>query len=351
MSGSFSPPKVPISTRHEQADFRPTRVSSDPMKVPRNAVPIGNERRQRLRIRRFAFASVFSILFVVVLAVFYTQDKVDRATLIHAGVLVFAFIVVFFCLFRTGLNLRFSDPSLTGWQFLAAVATMLYVVYRAPETRLAFTAFFFVALMFGMLRRDSKRVAVLGSVSVVLFRAVGGPALYDEPRRRDVAARHPPVPRDGSDISVDSLPRGTHASDAAGTDRGAHQAGGHRGKGAPRRSHRRLQPSRSGRRDARLEAAGRRDRRTALDLRDRPRSLQALQRRVRPSDRRSGLAHVCAGGAGWAAHNRLLRALRRRGIRSDSAANDAGRSDGRCRATAPAHQHARTADVPALSVS
>lgn len=114
------------------------------------------------------------MLFVVVLTMFYTQDKIDRATLIQASVLVFAFIVAFFCLFRTGLNLRFSDPSLTGWQFLAAVVTMLYVVYRAPETRLAFTAFFFVALMFGMLRRDSKKVAVVGSVSVVLFALLAG---------------------------------------------------------------------------------------------------------------------------------------------------------------------------------
>jgi len=117
---------------------------------------------------------VFSLLFLLVLTVFYTQDKVDRATLIQASVLVFALIVVFFCLFRSGLNLRFSDPSLTGWQFLAAVATMLYVVYRAPETRLAFTEFFFVALMFGMLRRDSKKIAVLGSVSVVLFALLAG---------------------------------------------------------------------------------------------------------------------------------------------------------------------------------
>jgi len=126
-------------------------------------------RRQRLRLRRFVFASVFSIMFVVVLTAFYALNKVDQATLVHASVLVFVFIVVFFLLFRTGLNLRFHDPSLTSWQFLVAVITMLYVVYRAPETRLAFTAFFFVALMFGMLRRDSKIIAVLGSVSVVLF--------------------------------------------------------------------------------------------------------------------------------------------------------------------------------------
>ncbi len=125
-------------------------------------------------MRRFAFASVFSIAFVGVLTAFYAQNKVDGDTLVHAALFVFAFIVAFFFIFRTGINLRFSDPSLTGWQFLAAVVTMLYVVYYAPDTRLAFTAFFFVAVMFGMLRRDSGKIAILGFVSIVLFAVLTG---------------------------------------------------------------------------------------------------------------------------------------------------------------------------------
>ena len=81
-------------------------------------------------------------------------------------------MLAFYCVFRFGLNLRFPDPSLTGWQFLASVFTMLYVVYRAPETRLAFTAFFFVALMFGMLRHSGRKVAVLGAISLLGFALV-----------------------------------------------------------------------------------------------------------------------------------------------------------------------------------
>jgi len=126
-------------------------------------------RRQRIRMRRFAFASAFSLLFVAVLALFYGQDKIDGKTLLHAALLTIAFIVTFLVIFRTGINLHFSDPSLTGWQFSAAVLTMLYVVYYAPDTRLAFTPFFFVAVMFGMLRHDSGRIAILGFVSVGLF--------------------------------------------------------------------------------------------------------------------------------------------------------------------------------------
>ena len=131
-----------------------------------------DQSKQRLRLRRFLFASAFSVLYVVVLAVLWTQDMIDRATLVEAGVLVVALILAFLVLIRTGLNLRFPDPSLTAWQFVAAVAVMVYVVYRAPDTRLAFSAFFFVALMFGMLRHSSRKLALLAAVSLVSFALV-----------------------------------------------------------------------------------------------------------------------------------------------------------------------------------
>lgn len=125
--------------------------------------------KQHLRLRRFLFASMFSLVYLVVLALFYAQDKVDRDTFSEACVIVATSIIAFFCFFRLGINLRFPDPSLTGWQLLAAVFTMLFVVYRAPETRLIFSAFFFVALMFGMLRHSGRKVAALGSISLLSF--------------------------------------------------------------------------------------------------------------------------------------------------------------------------------------
>jgi diguanylate cyclase (GGDEF)-like protein len=131
-----------------------------------------DEFKQRLRLRRFLLASTFSALYLVVLAIFYTQDKIDRETLFEACAIVTALILGFFGVFRLGLNLRFPDPSLTVFQMLAAVLTMLFVVYRAPDTRLAFAAFFFVALMFGMLRSSGTKLAVLGFVSLAAFALV-----------------------------------------------------------------------------------------------------------------------------------------------------------------------------------
>jgi len=137
---------------------------------PRAADP----RKQQLRLRRFLFASMFSVLYLIVLGIFHTQGKIDRATLLQATAIVVGLILIFTVVFRSGLNLRFSDPSLTGGQLLTSTFTMLYVVYRAPETRVVFAAFFFVALMFGMLRHTSRKLALLGGVSLLAFALVIG---------------------------------------------------------------------------------------------------------------------------------------------------------------------------------
>jgi diguanylate cyclase (GGDEF)-like protein len=117
-------------------------------------------------------ASIFSVLYLLVLVLFYTQDKVDRETLSEACTIVATAIVGLFIVFRLRLNLRFADPSLTVFQLLAALFTMLFVVYRAPDTRLTFTAFFFVALMFSMLRCSGTKLAVLVLVSLAAFALV-----------------------------------------------------------------------------------------------------------------------------------------------------------------------------------
>jgi signal transduction histidine kinase/CheY-like chemotaxis protein len=133
-----------------------------------------DERNQRLRLHRFFLASAFSLLYLAVLLIFYSYGKVDGETLLKAVAMVTVLIVAFFLLFQLGLNLRFSDPSLTSLQVLAAVFTMLVVAYRAPETRLLFTPFLFVALMFGMLRSSGPQLTVLGLVSLAGFGAVTG---------------------------------------------------------------------------------------------------------------------------------------------------------------------------------
>jgi diguanylate cyclase (GGDEF)-like protein len=134
--------------------------------------PTTDEFKQDVRVRRFLLASAFSVLYLAVLLVFYTQGRIDRGTLVEAHAIVAVLIIVFYAIFRLQLNVRFADPSLTGWQLMAAFSTMLYVLYHAPDTRLAFTPFFFVGLMFGMLRQSDMRLAVLGTIALAGYALV-----------------------------------------------------------------------------------------------------------------------------------------------------------------------------------
>ena len=130
------------------------------------------ETRQRLRLKRFLLASGSSIVYLLVLVVFTVHGNVDLATLVQGSTIVVVLIVAFYVIFRLGINLRFADPSLTAPQVLAAVFTMLFVEYRAPETRVVFATFFFIALMFGMLRSSATQLTILGIVSLASYAAM-----------------------------------------------------------------------------------------------------------------------------------------------------------------------------------
>jgi GGDEF domain-containing protein len=179
------------------------------------AAPIADELKQDLRVRRFLLASAFSVLYLAVLLLFYSQGRIDRGTLIQAHAIVAVLIVVFYGIFRLRLNIRFADPSLTAWQLMAAISTMLYVIYHAPDTRLAFTPFFFVGLMFGMLRQSDMRLAVLGTISLAGYGARDAGALRARQRSRNAAIGRAAVRRDRRDLPLVRLHRRPHSPAAA----------------------------------------------------------------------------------------------------------------------------------------
>src|SRR6476659_788504 len=122
------------AARIREGRGRNSRVNMAPGADPPPRMP--DSARQQVRLRRFLLASAFSVLYLVVLGVFRFHDGIDRATLLQACTIVALLIVAFSILFVSRLNLRFADPSLTAWQLLASVFTMLYIAYRAPDTRL-----------------------------------------------------------------------------------------------------------------------------------------------------------------------------------------------------------------------
>jgi len=126
------------------------------------------EKGQRVRLQRFGMAA--ATYFLVALAAFLVTrlglgDMTPSQWLFFLG--LGGFInCVFFLLFYTGVNLRFSDPSLTREQIVFSACWGMVPLFLLPEARPIVLMFFVPAFSFGMLRLT--RVQYFGVVSIVM---------------------------------------------------------------------------------------------------------------------------------------------------------------------------------------
>ena len=131
---------------------------------------------------RFLMAAGTSLLVALALLVCAFLDLLAwRAALIGTGGIV-ALIALFYALFRTGLNLRFEDPSLTTEQVAAALLFLAYIMYHAGPARTAFTIFYLVAMLFGVLRLTVKRMMILALLAVLAHAVILHLSWLREPR-------------------------------------------------------------------------------------------------------------------------------------------------------------------------
>jgi diguanylate cyclase (GGDEF)-like protein len=141
------------------------------------------DERQSLRVGRFLMAAGTSLLvcLALLLCAFLGLLPWRAALEGTAGILVL--VLGFYLLFRTGLNLRFSDPSLTTEQVAAALLFLAYINYHAGPAREALTLFYPVAMLFGVLRLNAARLMALALLAlgahgmVLQFSYVRDPAM------------------------------------------------------------------------------------------------------------------------------------------------------------------------------
>ncbi len=142
--------------------------------------------RQTLRLKRYLMGASTSLLTAAALFICYWLGLLPLNIAIGGTALIGFFVVLFFGLFRSGLNLRFRDPSLTAEMIFAAVLTLAYLMYHAPAARGALSLFYPVALLFGVLRLETARLLALALVAflahamvLALSGSLGGPAAAD----------------------------------------------------------------------------------------------------------------------------------------------------------------------------
>ncbi len=142
-------------------------------------IPPGDA-RQALRMRRFLTGLAGSLLLLLVLLYCVLTGLLDRATGSFAAALVTGFNLLFFAAFRSGLNLRFADPSLTAAQLVASSATLFYIAYYAGPARPAFLFAVLTVFLFGVFRLRTRQLLVIAlfdiftHASLIVWPAAGG---------------------------------------------------------------------------------------------------------------------------------------------------------------------------------
>jgi diguanylate cyclase (GGDEF)-like protein len=140
------------------------------------------DERQAVRIGRFFMAAGTSLLVCLALwiSAFLGLLPWNVATNGTAGIA--GLTALFYLLFRTGLNLRLRDPSLTTEQIGAAILVLAYVMYHAGPVRGAFTVFYLVAMLCGVMRLNAERLMALAVIALLAHGTVLHLSYLRDPR-------------------------------------------------------------------------------------------------------------------------------------------------------------------------
>lgn len=144
------------------------------MNVEPKAAPTGEivlKNAQRLRMKRFAMA-LTTYAFAIVATALTSRLGLGRMTdtqwVLFIGLALLA-NTLFFVLFSTRSNLRFSDPSMTWAQIFCSGLWGMIALYALPHARPILLMFYMPAFSFGMLRLTRRQYLRLVAAVMGLY--------------------------------------------------------------------------------------------------------------------------------------------------------------------------------------
>ena len=128
--------------------------------------------KQALRLRRFALASISYTLTMVLVTTAWLFGVLPTASALVIAAAYLAINVGFFAAIRSGLNLRFKDPSLTLYQMLAGITVVMYIAYNMDDSRTIALFGCFIVLLFGTFRLDARGFTVVTLYTLAAYALV-----------------------------------------------------------------------------------------------------------------------------------------------------------------------------------
>jgi diguanylate cyclase len=142
--------------------------------------------RQVHRMRRFLMAAATSCMVVLLLVLLAWQGFLARHVVVEMAAVVSCLVLVFYALFRSGLNLRFPDPSLTAPMIVAATMSLAYVIYYAGQARSVFLLIYLMPFLFGVFRLSTGALLILTLYTISLYLAAILAVLRNKPETLDL---------------------------------------------------------------------------------------------------------------------------------------------------------------------
>ena len=145
-----------------------------------------SENKQQVRLRRFMLAASAYGVCMPLLAIADMLRLLPNGAAAATAILMIAVNAALFALFRTNLNERFADPSLTWVQIIAANAVLMFVVYHLHGDRGMALMMTLVVLSFGAFRFNTREFLVASGLVLAMYAAVINLLMWFAPQRIDV---------------------------------------------------------------------------------------------------------------------------------------------------------------------
>jgi len=130
-----------------------------------------DDAKQTLRIKRFLMAALSYAIWLGIAFYCYKLGLVDvtgTAFALFTAIAIFGNLV-FYVLFRTGLNRYWPDPSLTLPQMLVATFWVMLIMTLAPKVRGTLLLLYVVVFLFGVFRLRRREYLWLTSLVLVSY--------------------------------------------------------------------------------------------------------------------------------------------------------------------------------------
>jgi len=119
---------------------------------------------QALRLKRVLLGGVSYLFTLLLVLAFWWLGYFDGKVVVTYVAIILTVNLGFYLLVRSGLNLRFADPSLTLAQIAISLPTGLYVMYYARDARGVFLLLSLSASMYGLFQFRTRDFVILTTV-------------------------------------------------------------------------------------------------------------------------------------------------------------------------------------------